>query len=201
MLNAFSFFMNTTKFPNLTTVATRIAKSTLPWQSPTFLYLSIWSSSYWSSAHLSLLLTGTVIHTSPSQVFLAVSNQSSSHPCWWSSIDSFHVLRLSLSEGSGRGCMGGFVWRCYKVYSSGPSCPKPSHSLTTPSPTPNNAFLRRYSSHSVSQSDSFFLAFSPALKTCFRGHCTAWTSCVKSFMSSTSPSPLFPRFQPPFSTT
>lgn len=43
------------------------------------------------------------------------------HPCSWSSTDSFDVQK----EGEG-------LWDCaYKVCSSGQSCPRPWHSLTT----------------------------------------------------------------------
>lgn len=80
-----------------------------------FLYLSIliFLNSRWSSGHLLFLpdshyyvdlsFTQTV---SPQYI----SNQSSSHPCSWSSTDIFDALFLTLSEGStGRACGTVFI--------------------------------------------------------------------------------------------
>lgn len=62
-------------------------------------------------ANFHYLLTVAVIvtYSLPSQFSLDISNQFSPHFCSWSSIDSFDILFLVLSEGSG--------WRaCETVY-------------------------------------------------------------------------------------
>lgn len=93
------FFMSITKFLNQTTAPTRNSQTTLMRQFPMFLDLSILiSHSCKSSGHLSLppTLTVMVIHASPSQFPLDISNRSSPHSSSWSSTDSFDILFLTL---------------------------------------------------------------------------------------------------------
>lgn len=106
MLNTFFFFfMNATKFLNPTTAPTcnswKHVAMTIPCV-PVSLHLI--SYSCWSSGHLPLPHDDHYYGDLPcTQPVSDIVYQFSTHPCSWSSSDSFDVLFPMLSEGSGGG--------------------------------------------------------------------------------------------------
>lgn len=108
-----------------------ITKTTLPWQSPMFLYLFILISyPCWSSGPFHSLLTVTMVVTCalPHQFLPSISKQSIPHA---SSLEQHWQLRCSTSDPVGRKQGEGLWDSVYKVSSSGRSCSRPSHSLAT----------------------------------------------------------------------
>lgn len=106
MLNTFFFFLWMPQSSLIQPLLQHaVVESTLPWQSPVFPSLSILISySCWSSGHLPLPHDDHYYGDLPcTRPVSDIVYQSSTHPCSWSSSDSFDVLFPTLSEGSGGG--------------------------------------------------------------------------------------------------